>query len=170
MLDADDLHPKANVDKMSRGEPLTDLDREPWLELVRKTAEHICTEQQVSDSNKKLAGVVIACSALKKYYRDILRGTYRPNAVPSYMEPPDPRILPTCIIYISGPRDLLETRMKSRRNHFMKASMLESQLRTLESPEGEEGVITVMLEDTTETQVKVAREAVLGMLEQRKVD
>ncbi|KIJ57317.1 hypothetical protein M422DRAFT_219231 [Sphaerobolus stellatus SS14] len=168
MLDADDLHPKANIDKMSRGEPLTDRDREPWLELVRKTAEDVCAEQQASEQSKKLAGVVVACSSLKKYYRDILRGTYKPKAVPSHLDPPQPHILPTYIVYINGRREELESRMKARKGHFMKSSMLDSQLRTLESPEGEDGVVTVRLEDPTEVQVREAREKIFEMIEQRK--
>lgn len=76
--DGDDLHPKSNIDKMSKGIPLTDADREPWLALIRRTADRICQreeeEQNEGDPPPELKGVVIACSALKKHYRDILRG------------------------------------------------------------------------------------------------
>jgi len=166
LFDADDLHPKRNIEKMSRGEPLTDADREPWLELVRTTAEHVCAEQQGREPNKPMAGVVIACSALKKYYRDILRGTCKPKSVPPSLEPAPSHILPTYFVFIDGPKDLLESRMRARKNHFMKETLLDSQLRTLESPEREENVITVNLEHTTERQMKKAKESLFQMVEQ----
>lgn len=164
LYDADDLHPNINIAKMSRGEPLTDADREPWLELVRTTAEHACAEQQAREPTKGLKGVVIACSALKRYYRDILRGTHQPNAVPSHLEPPHPYALPTYIVFISGSRDLLIERMNARKGHFMKTALLDSQLQTLESPEGEEGVITVHLADSTEAQVQSSKEQLHSLI------
>ncbi|TFK44164.1 P-loop containing nucleoside triphosphate hydrolase protein [Crucibulum laeve] len=178
-VEGDDLHPRANVEKMSAGIPLTDEDREPWLELIRTTAEHYAVEQQVEkegnetdtqDENAKKVGgkgVVISCSALKKYYRDILRGRRKPaslekspeeQTVPSHLEPSHPDILPTYFVFINGPRKILLDRMQKRPGHFMKASMLDSQLRTLESPEDEEGVVVVELTQTTEEQVRVAKE------------
>lgn len=76
--DGDDLHPKSNIDKMSRGVPLTDADREPWLALIRRTADRICQreeeERREGDPPPELKGVVIACSSLKRRYREILRG------------------------------------------------------------------------------------------------
>ena len=158
LFDADDLHPKSNIEKMSRGEPLTDADREPWLEVVRSTAAHACAEQQVDRSRTKLGGVVIACSALKKYYRDILRGTYKLNTIPPSLEPPEHTALPTYVVFISGTREVLVERMNSRKGHFMKTTLLDSQLQTLESPEGEEGVITVSLEASTDSQVRLVKE------------
>ena len=157
-FDADDLHPKANIEKMSKGEPLTDVDREPWLEAVRTTAQHACAEQQVNRSEPELCGVIIACSALKKYYRDTLRGTIKRNTIPSNLEPPEPVALPTYIVFISGTRERLVERMNARKGHFMKTSLLDSQIQTLESPEGEEGVITVSLEASTESQVRSVHE------------
>jgi carbohydrate kinase (thermoresistant glucokinase family) len=82
-IDGDSLHPQSNIDKMSSGIPLTDDDRLPWLALIRSTAERVCKEEwekhggkmkSVDDGGIGRAGVVIACSALKKWYRDILRG------------------------------------------------------------------------------------------------
>ena len=82
-IDGDSLHPQSNIDKMSSGIPLTDDDRLPWLALIRSTAERVCKEEwekhdgkmkPVADGGIGRAGVVIACSALKKWYRDILRG------------------------------------------------------------------------------------------------
>lgn len=82
-IDGDSLHPQSNIDKMSGGIPLTDDDRLPWLALIRSTAERVCKEEwekhdgkmkSIEDGGIGRAGVVIACSALKKWYRDILRG------------------------------------------------------------------------------------------------
>ena len=82
-IDGDTLHPQSNIDKMSAGHPLTDNDRLPWLALIRSTAERISRDEwndqgfaikSVEDGGLGRPGVVIACSALKKWYRDILRG------------------------------------------------------------------------------------------------
>ncbi|KZS96469.1 carbohydrate kinase, partial [Sistotremastrum niveocremeum HHB9708] len=159
-VEADELHPKSNIEKMSHGHPLTDEDREPWLELVRKRVEHVAAEQEHFEGRGKEGrkGVVVACSALKKYYRDILRGTEKPRSVPEHMDPPHPKLLPTYFVFISGSRDVLWDRISSRKGHFMKAAMLDSQLATLEDPTGEDGVVVVRLEDTTEVQVETAIE------------
>lgn len=168
-IDGDDLHPVANVAKMSRGEPLDDADRRPWLETIRDTAAaHVLDQMGVepvgktltdSDSDERLGGyelsmiwvrddawrpgVIVACSALKKTYRAVLRGSAS-----------DVMSLPTYFVYLKGDRDVLMARMLSRKGHFMKAGMLESQLDTLESPEDEPGVVTVSVEMSTEEQVR----------------
>jgi gluconokinase len=102
--DADDLHPAANVAKMTRGEPLDDHDRWPWLERIGEwLAEHV-------------DGGVIACSALKRRYRDQLR-----------------HHCPTVeFLHLEGGRDVIENRQASRPGHFMPASLLTSQFETLE--------------------------------------
>ncbi|KAJ7680633.1 P-loop containing nucleoside triphosphate hydrolase protein [Mycena polygramma] len=157
-IDGDDLHPRANVDKMSAGQPLTDADREPWLREIRRTAERVADEQlraqnntDYSNSNNtpEAPGVVIACSALKRAYRDILRGG-DPNSKSGAV------LLPTYFVFIDGSREVLMERMHKRSGHFMKASMLDSQLSTLENPEGEQGVVVVSVEDTTAAQVDKA--------------
>lgn len=158
LFDADDLHPKSNIEKMSRGEPLTDADREPWLEIVRTTAEQACAEQELERTNTENDGVVIACSALRKYYRDILRGTQKPQSLKSHLGHPESHALPTYVVFLSGSRDILVERMNARKGHFMKTALLDSQLQTLESPEGEEGVITVSVELPTESQVRYVKE------------
>lgn len=102
-IDADGLHPQANIEKMSHGIPLTDEDRWPWLAIVGK---------KLSQSNS----VVIACSALKVAYRqEILKSA--PDAL---------------FVHLHGSRELLHRRMNSRSDHFMPASLLDSQLGTLE--------------------------------------
>ena len=108
-LDADDYHPPGNVRKMASGEPLTDADRYPWLDnLVR----------EVSAREQEGRSVVLACSALKKAYRDHFRRHLR-----------HPRF-----IYLQGDYATIEKRMQSREGHFMKARMLRSQFDALEEP------------------------------------
>ncbi|KAJ8515593.1 hypothetical protein ONZ45_g6999 [Pleurotus djamor] len=170
-IDGDDLHPASNVAKMSAGQPLTDEDREPWLELIRTTAKGVCSSQVQKKKAKTEGplgelcglGVVIVCSSLKRYYRDILRGKSKPatdtNRIPEHLEPPHAEELPTYFVFIKGDRELLLERMMNRKGHFMKANMLDSQLQTLEDPEGEEGVIVVSARDSTEEQVAKAKEA-----------
>jgi gluconokinase len=157
-IDGDGLHPKANIDKMASGQPLTDKDREPWLEIIRTKAEHMSVEQHVDPSFTTRAGVVVACSALKKSYRNILRGHITALNIPEHLQPPDPDTLPTYFVFIKGERDALMDRMLKRQGHFMKANMLESQLQALESPEGEDGVVVVPMEGHLEEQVKLARD------------
>ncbi|KAF4621426.1 hypothetical protein D9613_000199 [Agrocybe pediades] len=162
-VEGDDLHPKSNVEKMSSGIPLNDADREPWLELVRTTAEHKIVEQQTDARTKenKCHGVVITCSSLKKYYREILRGEGKPagkDKVPDHLEPAEPHIFPTYFVFIQGSRETLLDRMEKRPGHFMKAGMLDSQLNTLESPVGEGGVVVVSTEDPTEKQIESAED------------
>ncbi|KAK0505167.1 carbohydrate kinase, partial [Armillaria luteobubalina] len=134
-IDGDDLHPPSNIAKMSSGQPLTDADREPWLTLIRETgAEKV--------------PVVMACSALKRHYRDVLRGE----------DGEKPR---TYFVYIKGSREVLLDRMQKRQGHFFKVDMLDSQFEALESPEGEEGVVMVPLEESTEAQVAKAEQELL---------
>ncbi|KZT10823.1 carbohydrate kinase [Laetiporus sulphureus 93-53] len=178
-IEGDDLHPPENIKKMSSGQPLTDADREPWLTLLRTSAEHLIAEQQndhtpnptpvpehaqepsetaSSKPHRYRAGAIIACSALRKYYRDILRGKLRSNLPKPLheLEPPlPPEALPTYFVFIKGERDLLLARITRRQGHYMKANMVDSQLQTLESPEGEEGVIVVGMQQSIEEKVKV---------------
>ncbi|KAF5383496.1 hypothetical protein D9757_006094 [Collybiopsis confluens] len=171
-IDGDDLHPRSNIEKMSAGEALTDADRKPWLELIRTTAEHKAVELDTMESEKDslVNGLVVGCSSLKRSYRDILRGKRREEDVgtglPEHLEPPHPDALPTYFVFIKGSRELLLDRMGKRQGHFMKASMLDSQLETLESPEGEDGVVVVDAEDSTDVQVQKAMAALRnwGML------
>lgn len=175
--DGDELHPKTNVEKMSRGEPLSDADRAPWLKIIRERATELTHESPRQ--------VVIACSALRRAYRDLLRGKpvdlVTPAPVPALpvahpagetsaeakaeegtdvqevvanTSPP----LKTYFVFIRGPREVLLDRMQKRKNHFMKASMLDSQLATLEDPEGEDGVVVVDLEASPDEQCRQALE------------
>ncbi|MTD16493.1 gluconokinase [Nakamurella sp. YIM 132087] len=114
--EGDDLHPDSNVEKMAAGHPLTDEDRWPWLDTVASwIQEHT------------LAGRpgVITCSALKRIYRDRLRGE---NVV---------------FVHLSGSREQIGRRMTARTDHFMPAALLDSQISTLEPPGPGERSLTV---------------------------
>src|ERR1700722_4723415 len=181
-VDGDDLHPQVNIDKMAAGEPLTDADREPWLKLIRKKAEEVLVAEEdravVGDyllrkPNTKARGVVVACSALKKSYRDILRRTTTTTTNKGLLaEMTDcdcnnnKETLCTYFVFIKGERELLRERMEKRDGHFMKINMLESQLSTLEEPtDGEEDVVVVSLEAETDEQVGSAREGLRSLVD-----
>jgi gluconokinase len=108
-LDADDFHPEANIEKMKRGEPLTDADREPWLESLARATQDLC---------QKGIDVVLACSALKHAYR-------------KYLQTHD-----NCIhfVYLHGSEELIQERLKKRKGHFMPPGLLHSQFEALEPP------------------------------------
>ena len=109
--EGDDFHPKTNVDKMSQGIALTDEDRDAWLAALDGVIRHLISEAQ---------SAMIACSALKKRYRDRLVAN-RSEVV---------------FAYLKGGYDLAHERLVSRKDHFMKADLLASQFDTLEEPEG----------------------------------
>jgi gluconokinase len=114
--EGDDLHPQENVDKMSSGVPLTDEDRAPWLDTISSwIIEHT------------MAGVpgIITCSALKRRYRDVLREN---NVV---------------FVHLTGSKDLIGRRLATRHDHYMPATLLDSQVSTLEPPEPDENAITI---------------------------
>ena len=120
-IDGDDLHPKANKDKMASGTPLNDDDRWPWLDLVGAALNGAPNPIDVFEPVKP-TGTVVACSALKKSYRQRILA-----AAPG-----------TIFIHLHGTPELLSSRMKSREGHFMKANMLASQLEILEPLEADE--------------------------------
>ena len=107
-LDGDNYHPQANVDHMAAGQPLTDAMRWPWLDRLTDAVQ----QERVQ------ATTVFACSALRKSYRDHLRA-----AIPALQ-----------IIYLEAPFDVVAARLASRKQHFMPASLLESQYATLQAP------------------------------------
>ena len=114
-LDADDFHSAANVAKMASGHPLDDADRAPWLARIRR---------EVIDPAPTGTLTVLACSALKKAYRDQLGvGTTG-----------------VALVYLEGDHETLMKRLQHRHGHYMKADMLASQLATLEAPLPDEGL------------------------------
>lgn len=128
--DGDDLHPQANIEKMSRGEPLDDADRWPWLDLIGAAL-------------KDGSAQVIACSALKRSYRErIAKGAGRP----------------VTFLYLQGSKALLTERMSHREGHFMPVKLLETQLATLEEPQTDERAITVSIAASPDEIVASIRE------------
>ena len=107
--EGDDFHPPENVAKMRDGIPLTDTDRKKWLQTLRKIIVRALAKKEFS---------VLACSALKSKYRDTLSAG-------------DSRVK---FVHLTGPRALIEERLKNRRGHFMPQALLESQFAILEPP------------------------------------
>ena len=119
--DGDRFHPPSNIAKMSAGQPLTDEDRWPWLQAIADEIGRVCETGE---------HVVIACSALKRTYRDVLvhgRDDVR-------------------IIYLKGTQDLIASRLSSRKDHFMPPGLLASQFKTLEPPGGNENPVIVSID------------------------
>ena len=112
-VEGDDYHPPSNVERMSRGIPLTDEDRQGWLRALAA---------RLGDAKDRGTGLVVTCSALKQSYRDILRT----------------RAQDVRFVYLMGSRALLAERLADRRGHFMPPSLLTSQLATLQEPSPDE--------------------------------
>ena len=106
--DADDYHPQTNIDKMAAGKPLDDSDRKPWLDTLAAKLEKWSRGK----------GAVLACSALKEQYRQVLSQHTQPTWV-----------------FLEGSQELLQSRLGARKNHFFSSLLLQSQLDTFESPE-----------------------------------
>jgi gluconokinase len=119
--DGDDFHPEANVAKMSAGQPLTDDDRWPWLQAI---ADEI---DKVSSAGGQ---VVVACSALKRAYRDVL--VHGRSDIG--------------IVYLDGSRELIGERMAKRKGHFMPPGLLDSQFNTLEPPAPDERPVVASID------------------------
>jgi gluconokinase len=118
--DADWFHPKSNIEKMHHGEPLNDQDRWPWLHAI---ADWI-------DATRRGGGHgIVACSALKRAYRDILIGDRR-----------DVRL-----VFLKGDFDLISRRIAARADHFMPSTLLESQFAALQEPQADERPIVVSI-------------------------
>ena len=107
--DGDDFHPAENLEKMKNGQPLNDSDRLPWLQALRRNM--VQWEQN--------GGAVLACSALKKSYRNIL-------------SPPE---IDVQFIFLKGSQTVIKKRMQQRKNHFMPPELLDSQFDALEEPQ-----------------------------------
>jgi carbohydrate kinase (thermoresistant glucokinase family) len=123
--EGDAMHPRANVDKMHAGTPLTDDDRWPWLDVIAAW---------IRDHLESGTPGVVTCSALKRSYRDVLRA---PGVV---------------FVHVAGDGALIEDRMSQRSGHFMPTSLLASQLATLEPPQDDEAHLTVAADRTPEAE------------------
>lgn len=108
--EGDDFHPASNIEKMKRGIPLTDEDREPWLGTIQRLVEQLIRERKQA---------VIACSALKESYRKKIKDDHQ-----------DVRF-----VYLKGDAALIASRMRRRHGHFMPPDLLATQFATLEEPE-----------------------------------
>jgi len=121
-IEADDFHPTANIEKMHAGHPLTDEDRKPWLERLR---------QRIEQSLATGENAVLACSALKRAYRDRLRVSEE-----------------VTFVFLRGDYALVEKQLRSRHGHFMNPELLQSQFDDLEEPQLDENALTVELGQT----------------------
>jgi gluconokinase len=117
-IEGDAFHPPENVARMAAGVPLTDADRQGWLETLAA---------QLAGARKEGRSLVLGCSALKRRYRDTLR-----SGAPELR-----------FVHLHGERDMLAARMAARQGHYMPASLLDSQLATLEVPGADERAITL---------------------------
>ena len=122
--DADSFHPPANIEKMRRGEPLSDADRWPWLRAI---ADWIERQRDAGTTG------VVTCSALKRAYRDVVTAN----------QAADVRL-----VYLKGDFALIEGRLKARTGHFMPAALLQSQFDALEQPAAEERAIVASIDAT----------------------
>jgi gluconokinase len=132
-VEGDTFHPPENVARMAAGTPLTDADRAGWL---RALAAHIASAAP--------RGVVVSCSALKRSYRDVLRGGAAALR----------------FVWLDLPRVELEARMARRTGHYMPASLLDSQLATLEPPQADEAAIRA---DGTQALPDIVAAALAGL-------
>ncbi len=132
--DADDDHPAANREKMAAGVPLTDEDRAPWLAMLAT---------RLADARTEGRALVLACSALRRAYRDVLRGG-DPDAI---------------FVHLHADPSTIAPRLADRRGHFMPASLLASQLATLEPLSPDEGGVTVSAAEAPDTIVRTVRAA-----------
>jgi len=120
LLEGDAFHPPANVEKMSHGIPLTDDDRWPWLRAIAAEVDRLRAEGK---------SAAVACSALKRAYRDLLLGGH-PDGI---------------LVYLQGSPELIGRRMAARKGHFMPPKLLESQFATLEPPGYDEQPVVVSI-------------------------
>jgi len=127
--DGDRFHPPNNVAKMRADQPLTDEDRWPWLQAIADEIDRVCRSGGYA---------VIACSALKRAYRDVLvhgRSDVR-------------------IVFLSGTQALIADRLARRKGHFMPPGLLDSQFKTLEPPAGDENPVIVSIDASVENIVE----------------
>jgi gluconokinase len=130
-IEADDFHPVTNIEKMRSGRSLTDEDRWPWLERLRQQIEQSLTAGQ---------NAVLACSALKRAYRDRLRVSGEVK-----------------FVFLRGDYSLIEKQLRNRRRHFMNPDLLQSQFDDLEEPQQGENVLTIELGRTPEQIVETIK-------------
>ena len=136
-LDGDDFHSAANIEKMSGGVPLTEADRRSWLNTLRRKIEHSL------DSGERL---VLACSALSRQSRDILRGNSD-----------DVRF-----VYLQGSKELIGQRLKNRKGHFMSSDLLDSQFDALQEPDA--AIVINITQSPQQIVAQISGELMMGDL------
>ncbi|OJD37655.1 shikimate kinase [Diplodia corticola] len=145
-IEGDEYHPKANIEKMGNGIPLTDADRWDWLILLR--------EQSVRELETGASGVVVTCSALKKKYRDVIRvASYNNVKVVVHF------------VYLQATEEMLMARVRARPGHYMKDNMVRSQFESLEEPDHDELSKDVLAVDVSGTMPQVQALA-LGLVQE----
>jgi gluconokinase len=142
LLEGDSFHPAANVAKMHAGTPLTDEDRWPWLRAIAAAMDAVQARGE---------SAVVACSALKRSYRDILLGG-RPDAI---------------LLYPKGSKSLIAHRMAERHGHFMPPALLDSQFATLEEPGPDEHPLIVDISGSAEAVTETAWHQLRTRLQER---
>lgn len=134
-IEGDHLHPKENVDKMARGEPLTDDDRWGWLQTLAETAA-----AQAKDAQNQSKVAIASCSMLKKLYRDLLEKSAGPGVTSRF-------------VFLHTSYEELLKRVAGRQGHYMKSDMVKSQYDIMELPSGDELLVnggTALNVDTTD--------------------
>ncbi|MEZ7135345.1 gluconokinase [Komagataeibacter sp. SM21] len=132
VIEGDDLHTENNIDLMSRGIPLTDADRAPWLDRIADQVKVWGAQRQCG---------IVTCSSLKREYRErIANGSQD-----------------VCFVYLKGSKEDIAPRLQQRTGHFMPATMLDSQFETLEEPDMHEEVVMAL--DVTAPQEHLAEQA-----------
>jgi carbohydrate kinase (thermoresistant glucokinase family) len=123
LIEGDSLHPPQNIEKMSRGTPLADEDRMPWLKAIAA---------RIDDARRAGQPIVVTCSALKRIYRTALMNGHQD----------------VCFVYLRGARELIARRLAARVDHFMPPSLLDSQFAALQEPGSDEPTIVVPIDAT----------------------
>jgi gluconokinase len=132
--EGDQFHPPANIAKMSSGQPLDDADRLPWLEAMARA---------IRDWRAKERPTILACSALKQRYRDILTGGSDEVR----------------FVFIKGSPELIAGRIGARKGHFMPTTLLDSQFRTLEEPSADAAIVV----DAAQSPAAIAAAAIAAL-------
>jgi carbohydrate kinase (thermoresistant glucokinase family) len=123
LIEGDSLHPPANIEKMSRGTPLADEDRMPWLKAIAA---------RIDDARQARAPIIVTCSALKRVYRSALTNGHGDVG----------------FVYLRGEKALIAQRLAARIDHFMPPALLDSQFAALQEPEDDEPTIVIPIDAT----------------------
>ncbi|MGN6607893.1 MAG: gluconokinase [Jatrophihabitans sp.] len=132
LAEGDDLHPRANIDKMAHGIALTDDDRRPWLQLIA---------DWIGEHTRAGRPGVVTCSALRRRYRDVLRGDAEQAAH-------------VVFVHLAGTKDEIAARLAARHGHFMPPALLDSQFEALEEPDPDEHALRIGIDHSPAEQAE----------------